>query len=147
MNVSEIMTTGPACCTRDTNLREVARMMVENHCGVIPVVKAPEDQELVGVITDRDIVYRLIAEDKNPLEMSAGQCMTDTIVAISADASLEECARLMEEHQIRRVPVVDSSGKCRGVVSQADLAQYGPTGMTSHVVKEVSVPTEEAAGL
>lgn len=137
MQAKEIMAHEPACCTRETSLREVAAMMVDHDCGVIPVVESHEDQRLVGVITDRDIVCRAVAAGKNPLEMNAGECMTDTVVAVAPDASLEECARIMEEHKIRRVPVIDGFGRCCGVVSQADLARHAPQGVTAEMVREI----------
>jgi len=71
MQVTDIMTKNPACCTPDTNLQEVAMLMVEHDCGETPVVKDKKSMKLIGVITDRDITIRTVAEGKNPLEMTA----------------------------------------------------------------------------
>ena len=82
MQVREIMTPNPACCTPDTPLREVAKAMVDNDCGEIPIVRSASDGTLVGVVTDRDIVCRLIAQNRNPLELTAESCMSSPVVAV-----------------------------------------------------------------
>ncbi|MEX0937351.1 MAG: CBS domain-containing protein [Pirellulales bacterium] len=145
MSVQEVMTREIACCPPDAKLTEVARLMVDHDCGAIPVVESQSSKKLVGIVTDRDIVRRTVAEGKNPLEMTAESCMSTSVVSAAPDASLEECSDLMEEHQIRRIPVVDDKGICCGVVSQADVARKGSDRMTSEVVKKVSQPTQEAS--
>lgn len=132
------MTKDPQCSSPDTSLEEVARLMCEYDCGEIPIVD--EDKKPVGVITDRDITCRTVAGGKNPLELTAGDCMTKSCVTISRDASLEECCAVMEEHQIRRVPVVDEEGCCCGIVAQADLALKAPKEKVVEVLEEVSKP-------
>ena len=79
MQVKDVMTANPACCTPNNALPEVARMMVDNDCGEIPVVENQEKKIPVGVITDRDIVCRAVANDKNPLELKVKDCMTKPI--------------------------------------------------------------------
>jgi len=135
MRVQEIMTPDPACCGPDANLKQVARMMVEYDCGEIPIV---QNTRLVGVITDRDITARTVAAGKNPLEMKASDCMTTPVVTVKMDMTVDDCCHTMEEHQIRRVPVVDDSGCCCGMVSQADIARHAPTRDIAEVVREVS---------
>ena len=76
MEVREIMTENPACCTPDATLQEVARLMVENDCGLVPIVDALDTRRLVGVISDRDICCRVIAEGQNPLELTAADAMS-----------------------------------------------------------------------
>lgn len=142
MIVKEVMTADPACCAPDTRLPEVARMMVDNDCGEIPVV---ENRIPVGVLTDRDIVCRAVAKDKNPLELTAADCMTKPIVTVRAETSVEECCRIMEEKQIRRVPVVDDSGACCGIVALADIAREAKSSVAGEVVKEVSEPGKSAS--
>jgi CBS domain-containing protein len=139
MNVKEIMTPRPACCTSSTPLREVAKAMVQNDCGEIPVVGGDRGA-LLGVITDRDIVCRIVAEGKNPLDYTAGDCMSTPVVVVWESTQVEDCARLMEEHQIRRVPVVDGGGACCGIVSQADIAQHASRRITAELVRDVSQP-------
>ncbi len=146
MEVKEIMTPDPACCTPDTTLQRVAELMVENDCGEIPVVENEANGKPVGVITDRDIVCRTVAKGINPLTLTASECMTTPAVTVTPDTSLDECCRLLEEKQIRRVPVVDASGKCCGIVALADIAKHAQKHETAEVVKEVSAASASAAG-
>jgi len=145
MVVKEVMTANPACCTRDTALREVARMMVENDCGEIPVVENKESNIPVGVVTDRDIVCRTVAKGINPLETTADDCMSQPVVTVTPDMSVEECGAMMQEKSIRRVLVVDTRGSCCGIVALADLALHGKKKVAGEVVKEVSQPRAAAA--
>lgn len=120
MQVKEIMTSDPACCRSSTSLKEVAQLMVENDCGCVPVVDAAGKP--VGTITDRDICCRAVAQGKNPLELTAKDCMSTACVTIPLTATADECCELMEDHQIRRVLVTDEQGRCCGIVAQADIA-------------------------
>lgn len=138
--VRRIMTRNPASCTPQTKLQEVAKMMVQHDCGCIPVLDASGSGTPVGTITDRDITCRTVAEGKNPLEMVVQDCMTSDCVTIHEDASLSQCADLMEKKKIRRILVVDSFGKCCGIVSQADIALTGDKKKTGEVVQKVSEP-------
>jgi CBS domain-containing protein len=138
MKVSEVMTKDPACCTPETGLKEVARLMVEHDCGEIPVVDGQRTMRPVGVVTDRDIVVRCVAEGKNPLEAEAGDVMSSPVVTVTPDMTLEEVADLMEEHQLRRVPVVDEAGAVCGIVAQADIAHHASAREVAEVVREVS---------
>ena len=138
MRIEDVMTREPACCTPDTGLREVAQMMVEHDCGQIPLVQSTADPRVLGVVTDRDIVSRLVAQGRNPLDLRADTCMSQPVITVRADASVEECIRAMETHRIRRVPVVDGDGLIRGMVSQADIARHASNASTGGLVKEVS---------
>jgi len=138
MQVSEIMTDSPAYATPDTNLHEIAQMMVENDCGCIPIVEGSDSKSPIGMITDRDIVIRTIAENRNPLDLQAEDIMTGGIVTVTPETSVEDCCNLMESKQIRRVAVVDGEGKLCGMVAQADIAINASTDKTAEVVQEVS---------
>lgn len=138
MNVREVMTADPACCTADTPLPEVAKMMVDCDCGAIPVVDSHDTKKPVGMITDRDITIRTVAEGKNPLDLTASDAMTVNVMTVNPDTSLEECCNLMEKHQIRRVVVVDKNGACCGMIAQADIAINADDRKTAEVVQEVS---------
>ena len=146
MQVKEIMTADPACCTSQTGLQEVAQMMVDNDCGEIPVVENEETKLPIGVITDRDIVCRTVARGLNPLDLTVADCMSKPCVTVTPDMSVEECSRIMEGNQIRRVPVVDADGSCCGIVALADIALHAPHSVAA-VVKEVSEPTAAAAAI
>ena len=132
----DIMTRNPACCTPRTTLEEIARMMVQNDCGEIPVVDT--NDRLIGVVTDRDIVCRVVAEGKNPAGYTVESCMTPDVVTVREDAPLDEIVQTMERHQIRRVPVVDKDGSCVGIVAQADVARGGKEHDVAELVSEVS---------
>ena len=147
MKVSEIMTIDPACCTAQSSLEEVGKMMIINDCGEIPVVKDMSGKSPIGVITDRDIVCRTIALGINPFDVTVADCMSSPAVTVMADMSLEECARILEENQIRRVPVVDERGRCCGIVALADIARQAREDITVEVVKEVSEPTASASSV
>lgn len=145
MRIEEVMTREPACCTPETGLREVAQMMVDRDCGQIPVVRSAIDPKVLGVVTDRDIVLRLVAQGRNPLELKAETCMSRPATSVRTDSSVEECIRVMETHRIRRVPVVDDDGLICGIVSQADIAQHVSHSSTGALVKEVSREGDRAA--
>ena len=138
MNVKELMTSDPACCTAETPLQEVAKMMEDCDCGCIPVVDNQENKKPVGMITDRDITIRTVAAGKNPLDLTASDAMTTNAVTVTPETSLEACCNLMEEHQIRRVAVVDKNGSCCGMIAQADIAVNADSRKTAEVVQEVS---------
>jgi CBS domain-containing protein len=145
MQVKEIMTSDPACCTADTPLPEVGRMMIDNDCGEIPVVDNRSSNVPIGVVTDRDIVCRTVANGINPVELTAADCMSKPIVTVTPDMSLDDCCRIMEAKQIRRVPVVDERGACIGIVSLADIALQGGKSVAAEIVTQVSEPTSAAA--
>ena len=133
MNVSNIMTPNPQCCTANTSVRDAARMMLDCDCGEIPVVD--NMRRPVGVITDRDICCRVVAGGMNVDECTVGECMSSPALTVNMNASVEACCQLMEANQIRRIPVVDQSGCCCGIVSQADLARK-----STGIVERVSQP-------
>ena len=135
MKISEIMTSDPACCKEDQSLQGAAKLMVDNDCGEIPVIA--DDGSLVGVITDRDVCCRAVAEGM-PAETAVRDVMTRSVVGVTADTSLEDCLASMEKSQVRRVPVIDDDGKCCGIVSQADIARAGSDTKTADLVQEIS---------
>jgi CBS domain-containing protein len=145
MQVKEIMTTDPACCLSETSLQEVGMMMIDHDCGEIPVVENNETKLPIGVITDRDIVCRTVAQGLNPLDLTVAACMSKPCVTVTPDMSVEECSRIMEENKIRRVPVVDAAGSCCGIVALADIALHARRNVAAEVVKEVSEPTAAAS--
>jgi CBS domain-containing protein len=145
MKVKKIMSKEPACCTRETSLQDVAILMVEHDCGEIPVVDNMESKRPVGVVTDRDITCRTVALGKNPLDLRARDCMSSPAVTVSPEIDIDECCRLMEENQLRRVLVVDETGCCCGIVSQADIASHASKGDAGEMVKEVSRKTHNGA--
>src|SRR3954447_21818193 len=134
MEVRDVMTKSPECCTPDTGLQEVAQMMVDCDCGCIPIVDSENSKMPVGMITDRDITCRVVAQGKNPLDLTARDAMTSTVVSVSPDTKLNDCLDLMEESQIRRIAVVDADGAVCGIVAQADVANNAGSKKTAEVV-------------
>lgn len=145
MQVKEIMTPSPVCCTQQSSLPEVARMMRDHDCGAVPVVDDDAGRKLVGLVTDRDIVIRSVADGADPTRLTAADCMSMVVATVTPESSVEECAEVMEHHQVRRVPVVDERGDCAGIVALADLARHGPLKEVVEVVREVSQPAETPA--
>lgn len=123
MEVRKIMTKNPACCTPDSTIQEVAHMMEMYDCGCIPVVEDHKTNKPIGTITDRDIAIRTLATGGNPADMKASDIMTTDIATVTPETTVEQCRDEMEERQIRRILVVDKTGRCVGIVAQADVVQ------------------------
>lgn len=140
MQVQDIMTRNPACCSENSTLQEVAQMMAQCDCGEIPVVDAQHHP--VGVVTDRDICLRAVARGRDIGQATAGEIMSTPVHTVKPQDELEECCRLMEQHLIRRLPVVDDNGVCCGIVAQADIATRVSGGAVAEVVRDIS----QAAG-
>lgn len=138
MELNTVMTANPACCGRETSLKEVARLMADNDCGMIPVV----DQQgmPLGTITDRDIAVRAVAKGGDMNNCCAGDYMSEPVRTVSQDSTLADCCAAMESAQLRRMPVVDSQGRVVGVVAQADIALNSSPSTTAEVVQEISRP-------
>ena len=137
-DVTSVMTANPGCCNADTPLRNVAQMMIDHDCGMIPVVD--EAGRPVGAVTDRDIATRIVAAGIDPSTCGAGDAMTSPVKTVSMTTSLYDATCVMEAEKIRRVIVVDAEGKLAGVAALADLALAGKDQATAQVVKEVSEP-------
>ena len=114
----EIMTSNVQTATRDMALREVAVLMRDGDMGSIPVV---EDGKLVGIVTDRDIVVRAIADGKDT-STAVGEAMTTEIFSVRPDDFVFEAIRMMGDKQVRRIPVVDENGALAGIIAMADVA-------------------------
>jgi CBS domain-containing protein len=132
----DVMTPDPQTCTPETPLNEVANLMVECDCGEIPVVDA--NNQLIGVVTDRDIVCRIVAKGKNPAACCAQDAMTQPVISVTEDTTLDQVLAAMEEHQIRRVPVTNGGNCCSGIIAQADVALMARDSVVGELVREVS---------
>ena len=141
----DIMTSNPACCSPNTTLDQVAKMMVQNDCGEIPIVDTSDC--VIGVITDRDIVCRVVAQGLNPAGRVADGYMTRQVVTVREETPLDDVIHTMERHQIRRVPVVRDGGVCTGMISQADLARAAGEHDVAELLCEVSQDTGRSAQL
>lgn len=132
----DIMTKGADHVTGDTTVLEVAKKLAVGDYGSLPVC---DGEELTGMITDRDIVVKVLAQGKDPATTKVIDLTADQgeVVTIGADDSVEEIARTMSEHQVRRLPVIDGSTLV-GMVAQADLALSGRDEKTGDTVEAIS---------
>lgn len=144
MKAQEIMTANPACCTPDDTVQEAARLMQERDCGCLPVVEDQESKRLVGVVTDRDLACRCLAEGRGA-DTRVEEVMSTDPSCCAPESEVEEVERVMAERQVRRVPVIDTQGCCVGMVAQADLARREDRGVSDRevgrVVERISEPT------
>jgi len=132
--VQEAMTSNPTAITPDTTAQEAARLLKNEDVGSLPIVEAGR---LIGVVTDRDLALRVIAEGRE-LDTPVNEFASKDLATIDPQQSLEEAARLMAEHQVRRLPVVEEDGRLVGMLAQADVAQAGHDTLTGDVVQKIS---------
>ena len=144
MQVREIMSQNVTSCTPESTLEEAARLMEEHDCGAIPVVEEGTEK-LMGIVTDRDIVCRAVAQGRNPAETQVQECMSEAPATVLPDTDVEICCEIMEKEQVRRVPVVDLAGKCCGIVAQADIARRAPEHEVAEVVRDISQPSRRGS--
>jgi CBS domain-containing protein len=135
--VADAMTPGVETTTSSEALRDAARTMRKGDFGAMPVV---DDGRLVGMLTDRDIVVRAVAEGLDPMSARVGDVASPSPVAVAPDQDLDEAMELMAEYRVRRLPVVDGE-RLVGVVSQADVALEANEKKTGSVVQEISEPS------
>ena len=120
--VHEVMTDKPRCVTPETPVSEAARLMKSEDVGSLPIL---DGDKLAGVVTDRDIVLRAVAEEKDPRGMPVREVASREIVTIRPEEDLSEALKLMASYQVRRIPVVDEDNRLVGLVAQADVAREG----------------------
>ncbi|TQK49951.1 CBS domain protein [Streptomyces sp. SLBN-118] len=130
----EIMHTGTACVQESETLEATARRMSELDVGALPIC-GPDDR-LHGIITDRDIVVKCLARGKDPKTMTAGHLAQGKPITIDAEADTDRVLQVMEEHRIRRLPVIDNH-RLVGMISEADLARRLPEEQVGHFVEAV----------
>ena len=136
MRARDLMTPEPACCTPDDDLEHVARLMRENDCGAIPVCESTNPGEVLGMVTDRDLAVRGLADGLGP-DARVRDCMTGAVHACSPESSLDEVEEVMARHGVRRVPIIDTDGNLLGIISQADLALADDGDVSDREVAEV----------
>jgi CBS domain-containing protein len=122
MKCREVMTENPVCCLPDDNVGQAARTMRRERLGSIPVVTDDLRKELIGVITDRDLAFKVVGESRDAIRTRVYDVMTRVTIACRDDDDVVTALRAMEEHQIRRVPVVDYSGRVVGMISEGDVS-------------------------
>jgi CBS domain-containing protein len=129
------MTARPRTLPPDATAHDAARLMRDEAVGSLPIV---EGDRLVGTVTDRDLVVRVVAEGREPRSTAVRDIASTELVTIDPDQGLDEALRLMAQHQVRRLPVVEEDGRLVGIVAQADVAQDAEPARVGETVEEIS---------
>ena len=137
LKVRDTMTGSPRSIDASTSVVEAAQLMREGHIGSLPITT---DEQLVGMITDRDIAMRVVAEAADHTNTSVGDVSSRDLVTVEPDEDLDEALQLMARHQVRRLPVVEN-GRLVGIVAQADIA-LSENEKTAKLVEAISAPSE-----
>jgi len=138
-SVRDAMTGDPRSIAPSASVVEAARLMREKHVGSLPIT---DDETLVGMITDRDITTRVVAEAADPKTTSVGDVYSRDLISVEPNTDLDQALRLMARHQVRRLPVVEN-GRLVGIVAQADIALREKETKTGELVEAISEPSEE----
>jgi CBS domain-containing protein len=134
-NVRDAMTSNPRSIEPSTMVADAAKLLKAEDVGSLPIV---EGDQLVGMVTDRDIVIRVVAEGKDPQSTTVGEVASRDLVTVDPEQDLDEALRLMAQHQVRRLPVAEEDGRLVGILAQADVARQGKDALTGQVVQEIS---------
>jgi CBS domain-containing protein len=138
-SVRDAMTAEPRSIGASASVVEAARLMREEHIGSLPII---DNEKLVGMITDRDITTRVVAEASDPKLTSVGDVYSQDLISVEPESDLEEALLLMARHQVRRLPVVDN-GKLVGIVAQADIALTENEKKSGKLLEAISEPSGE----
>jgi CBS domain-containing protein len=133
-SIKEVMTRDVSACEPNATVADAAKVMAQEDVGPVPIV---EDGRLVGIVTDRDIVVRVVAEGRDAKATTVKEIASTNVVTVSPDDDLDEALSLLAEHQVRRLPVVEGD-RLVGIVAQADIARLGKDKKTGEVVEEIS---------
>ena len=141
MTSAEVMTPAPQCCQSGHTAADAAEIMRRSDVGLVPIVTDETPMRLIGVVTDRDLALKVVAEGRDPRSTALSDVMTPDPVACGPEATIESVMDLMATHQIRRVPIVDAAGALVGIVAQADIAtRLANPAETGQVVQAISEP-------
>ena len=141
MNCQDVMTPAPVCCVPDDAVVDVARLMRAQDIGAIPVVADRDSQRLIGMVTDRDLAVRVVAEGRDARETVVRDVMSMQPVVCLVSDLYQQALQAMGEHQVRRIPVVDAGGRLVGIIAQADVAtRLAQPSTTGAVVEAISEP-------
>jgi CBS domain-containing protein len=138
MKIREVMSRDPACCVLHDTAQMVAKILCDHNIGSMPVVADQQSRRLVGMITDRDLCCSVIAEGMDPRTTPIEKLLTLAPFTCRDGENIETCERLMREHQVRRIPIVDAEDRVIGIVSQADLALKDTPARLAKTVAEIS---------
>jgi CBS domain-containing protein len=137
----EAMTKDPICCLPNDTTAKAAQLMKSGNIGSIPVIENEQTKKLVGIVTDRDLTLKIVAEGRDAKSTRVDAVMTRKVVTCRADDDLQKALDAMSEHQLRRLPVVDNDNNILGIIAQADVAtRVNQPEKTATMVKEISRP-------
>ena len=140
MRIEEVMTRNPTCVTPETTVRDAARLMKDEDVGIIPVVESHGSRTLVGVVTDRDIAVRIVAEGRTADALVKEAMSSDRLSTCSPDQAVDRAMDTMASEQVRRIPIVDERGSLVGIVSQADIVRKANDRKAEQTVERISEP-------
>jgi CBS domain-containing protein len=136
---NEVMTKNPVCCLPNDMVAKAAQLMKRENVGSIPVIENDQTKKLVGIVTDRDLALKIVAEGLNAKSTKVEAVMTRKLVTCHAGDDLQKALDAMAEHQLRRIPVVDNDNKLVGIIAQADMAtRADQPEKIAEMVKEIS---------
>jgi CBS domain-containing protein len=138
---SDVMTREPACCEAGDSVTQVASVMKREDVGSVPVVQSREDRKLIGIVTDRDLVVKVLAGGASIATATVADAMTPNPASCQESDDVSKAVGLMSERQVRRMPIVDSSGRLTGIIAQADVAtRVHSDQKTGELVEAISEP-------
>ena len=136
---SEVMTENPVYALPDDTVEKVAQLMKKEDIGPVPVVDNEQNKRLVGIVTDRDLALKVVAEGRDPQTTKVEEVMTRKLITCRPEDDVESAMKAMAQYQLRRIPVVDNDDRLVGIISQADVAtRVDEPEKTAEVVKEIS---------
>ena len=138
MLVKEVMSKNLVWCTPSDTAQTAAKLMKDRGVGALPVVSEDVSKKLEGIVTDRDLCCTVVAGAQLAEATRVGEVMTSGPVTCAPENTLDDCERLMQKHQVRRIPVIDAQGHCVGIVAQADIALHAPAGLVAKTLAEIS---------
>ena len=146
MRVSDVMTRDVSCCTLDDDCATAARLMWNCDCGTVPVVESASGRA-IGMITDRDICMATLLADRPPSQIPVTKAMSHDLFAVAADDTVRYAEQLLQGHQVRRLPVLDDSGRVVGILSLADIARAANNGAGRRKEIRAEEVTETLGGI
>ena len=138
---SDVMTREPACCEPGDSITRVAGIMKREDVGSVPVVESQGDKKLIGIVTDRDLVVKILAGGADVERSTIREAMTPNPASCCDSDPIDKAVKLMSERQVRRMPIVDDQGRLTGIIAQADVAtRVSRDATTGELVEAISEP-------
>jgi CBS domain-containing protein len=139
MTCDEIMTSNPEFCLPSDPVVKAAQLMKSEDVGPIPIVEDKNTKKLAGIVTDRDLAIKVVAEARDPKTTLIEEVMSEDVVTCKQNEDVDKALKLMQDHQVRRIPVVDRNDHLLGIIAQADVAtRMGSSRATGKVVEQIS---------